>query len=375
MGERTTTRTAFTAAAARTLKGDGPVTKVAERQAIDTRKLHPLVDPAGYGVIRRSLPRLEKMPNGLFRLTVGTPLNIETRSDTTGSMGNNVDVIARVLPYLYDGCAEMAKRYDLQVATGVFNDVGDLFVLCRPQFEMEPEKIVQQLSLLVPLRGGGDSDEDGHYGLFGAAFLTDAHIVKLGLKGYDFTVTDAPSRDRFDVDTLVRVFGKEVFEKTAENGFPVSKKDLPSTKEVVQNLLQRAHAFVFQVEDHPETTRFWERTHGKERVILLPDSSLLCQTQAAIIGLTEGTLDLGTCEEFLLAHQVPAHHVKDLVRSLAKIPLGAQASLPNFGKIPKKDDLFETKTSLWPIDPADVQAPEEPEGGGKKKKKPGIDWK
>lgn len=44
----------------------GPATAKAEQQAHKTGKLHQLVDPSGYGVIRRSLPRFEKQENGFW---------------------------------------------------------------------------------------------------------------------------------------------------------------------------------------------------------------------------------------------------------------------------------------------------------------------
>jgi len=70
--------------------------KKAEQHAHETGKLNPLVDPAGYGVIRRSLPRFTEK-DGHFILNVGTPMPIETRIDTTGSMGNNIDICLRVM--------------------------------------------------------------------------------------------------------------------------------------------------------------------------------------------------------------------------------------------------------------------------------------
>ncbi len=337
--------------------GSGPKTKAAEQKAKATGKLHPLVDPAGFGVIRRSLPRLEKKDNGLWELLVGPPLPFEQRLDTTLSMGNNVEIAFEALPTLYDACKSVLQPYDLQISIGVFNDVSELATLCRPQFEMHADKIVEQLGLLVPERDGGDVPEDPQYGLYAAAFLTDAHIVKLGLKGYDMTVTDAPGRDRLDERHLLRIFGNDVFDKVAENGHAVSKKDLPSTAEVVQELLKRSHAFLIQVGHKSDAKAFWSGIFPKDRIVTIPDTSVLTQVQAAIIGLTEGSLDLGNCTQFLRDHQVATSYIPGLLRSLAAIPIGAQAALPNFKKLPKQGDLFETKTSLWPIDPSKAKKP------------------
>jgi len=363
----TFTRAAYLrAAAVHTTEGES-VTASAERQAIATGRLDPLVDPAGFGVIRRSLPRLEQLPNKLWQLAVGVPMPIETRVDTTGSMGDNVDIAFRVLPNMFEHCAKVLPGYDLQVATGIFGDQYDRFILCRPQFEMEAEKIVPQLTLMVPERQGGDATEDPQYGLFGAAYLTDRHINKLGLKGYDFTASDEQGRTMIDGRQLRRVFGDEVLERAKENGFSISNKDMPTTKEVGQDLLKCAHAFFLQVGGIAETTRFWANVFGNDRVVMLPSTEVMPQVQAVIIGLTEGTLQLADVEEFLRSANVAKEQAQRIVRSVAKIPIGAQAALPNFGKRPKKGDLFREKTDPWPIDASEVPT-------GKPEVSKGTEW-
>ena len=332
----------------------GPATKKAEQEAHETGKLNPLVDPQGYGVIRRSLPRLVQNKAGLWELTNGVPIPIETRVDTTGSMGNNVDIALRVLPNAFEHCSKVLPGYDLQVATGIFGDVSDKFVLCRPQFEMVAEKIVPQLTLMVPERDGGDDDEDPHYGLFGAAYLTATYITKIGLKGYDFTVSDARARDRLDERQLIRIFGDEVFEKVVENGHKINKNDLPTTAEVVQDLLKRSHAFFLQVGFRYIVRDFWSGVFGNNRIISLPSTELMPQVQAVIIGLTEGTLELSKVSEFLMQANVSERWANEIAQSVANIPIGAQAALPNFSKKPKIGDLYKEKTDTWPMDPSEV---------------------
>ena len=362
-------RTAFVSAKRTHVAETGPATAAAERQAIDTGKLNPLVDPSGFGVIRQSRPRFEQREEDkLWVLANGCPITIETRLDTTGSMGHNVDVALSVLPDAFEFWSKVLPGYDLQVATGIFGDVSDNFVLCRPQFEMTADKIVKQLTLMVPERDGGDANEDPHYGLFGAAYLVMAYINRIGLKGYDFTVSDAPARDLLDEKQLIRIFGNEVFDKVAENGHTIDKRNLPNTVEVVQDLHKRAHAFFLQVKKSSETTHFWKSVFGKNRCVVLPSTELLPQVQAAIIGLTEGTLDMQNVREFLTKANVSGTALEEVVSSLANIPIGAQASLPNFSKRPKVGDLFMHKTDLWPIDES-----EKPEKPGKPKE-PGNAW-
>ncbi len=373
MGKRTSSRETLRAASEAFVPKTGPATKKAEQQVRETGKLHPLVDPKGYDVIRRSLPRFEKQDNGLFELVVGTPMAKEDRYDTTSSMGDNVDVVIRVLPDSFALCSEVLPGYDLQVATGVFNDIDDPIVLCRSQFEMEAEKIVTQLTYMVPVRRGGDVPEDPHYGLFGAAYLTAAYISRIGLKSYDFTISDAPAREQLDVSHLREIFGKEVFDKVAENGHQISSRDLPSTQEIVQDLLRQSHAFFLQVGDEGETRRFWTQMMGVDRVVTLPRTELLPYVQMAIIGLTEGTLDLSQVKEVLQRHNVSKIDADKIVRSVANIPIGAQASLPNFSKRPKKGDLFRSKTDLWPIDPGEVVSGTSSSSKAGKKTKPDTD--
>lgn len=351
MGRGTVTRSAYVAASAAHAPSKGPVTNKAVEQLHETGKLDPLVDPKEFGVIRQSRPRFEQQKNGLWLMTVGTPVHIETRLDTTASMGDNVDIAFAALPNMYEFCAEFLKGCDLQIATGVFNDYTDLIVLCRPQFEMEADKIVKQLTLMTPLRGGGgNGGEDPHYGLFGATYLTSTYLNKIGLKGYDFTITDEPARYKLDNRQLRRVFGDDVFAITRENGYEINERELPSTQEVIQELLKRAHAFVLCVERGDSgTLPFWKDVMGTERVIALPNALLVPQVQAVIIGLTEGTLSMRDVETYLKSKEVNARDAAMIARSVAGIPIGAQAMLPNFKKRPKEGDLFLEKTSLWPM--------------------------
>lgn len=358
MGRQTFSLTDYHAASERYVPKSGSATRSAEQHAKRTGKLNPLVDPAQYGVIRRSLPRFEQKESGLFELTIGTPMPVETRLDTTGSMGGNVDVALKVLPDAYALCGQALEGYDLQMAIGIFGDVVDEFVLCRPQFEMVADKIVEQLTLMVPERAGGDATEDPEYGLFGAAYLTGAYINRIGLKGYDFTVSDAPTREHLSEKQLTRIFGEEVFEKVAKNGHQIDRDDLPNTHEVVMDLQARAHAFFLQVDDRgygdTRVHNQWSKFYGHERVVVLPSVELLPQVQAVIIGLTEGTLELDTVSDFLTNNNVSKNDAKRITDSVANVPIGAQVALEHYDRRPMKGDLFKEKTDLWPIDPAEA---------------------
>lgn len=341
-------------------KSSGPVTAKAEQQARHTGKLRESVDPA-VDVIRRSLMRFDPRPGGGWLVTVGVPVPFETTTDTTGSMGKNVDIAMHNLPDTYALVAEMLPGYDLQMALGIFGDTADKFILQRPQFEMTAEKIVSYLADMVPERDGDDFPEDQHYGLFAAAYLTDAYINRIGLKGYHFCVSDAYAHNWFSMGDLKRVFGNSVLDYVNENvkrNFGENKFFTPeqieslSIREVVQDLLKISHAFFLQVKDNVSTHSFWSEIYGENRIISIPDTHCLPQVQAAIVGLTEGTLTLENTEEWLTKHGVEKYTAASLTKSLSKIPIGAQELLrANLKRpLPKMGDVFSEKTDLWPAD-------------------------
>lgn len=312
--------------------------------------LDPLVDPASNGVIRRSLNRME--PEGLlFRLVMGIAMLVEERLDTTGSFKRNVDIAFRVLPRTYELLRKVLGRYDLQMINAIFADALDDYILCRSHAEMGI-KIAEQMTLMVPEGGGkGNHGEDPQYGLFGGAYLTSADINRYGLKSYDFTVTDEPSHEPVLKSQLERVFGKEVFDKVKENGFEIDPNNLPSVKQVIDKLLERAHAFVFLVDMDGEANDYWTTVIAQNRIIYLEDTNYLPEVKAAIIGLTEGVLTLSDLEDFLVNEANVSKDVAKMIkRAVAGIPIGAQALLENFDKIPLKGDLFKEKRDIWPTD-------------------------
>jgi len=360
MGKNTFSRSMYASYKAEKGIGDRAVTAKAEQQAKKIGKLEPLVDPSGFGVIRLSLPRVEKLDNDQWELSVGVPIPIETRVDTTGSMGHNVDVAMKVLPDAFECWKSVLDGYDLQVATGIFGDVSDNFPLCRPQFEMETQKIVDQLTLMVPEKDGGDTPEDPDLGIFGGAYLVRAYINRIGLKRFDFTVTDAPGRGRIAEDQLIRVFGEKVFEKVSENGHQMNVRGSLELGDVWSDLLDQAHAFVLQVPSPGSTKSFWLDIVGKDRLVVLPDTKFLPHVQGAIIGLTEGTLTLTDIADFLKEFNMNQRDIDRVCESVANIPIGAQSQLPNYEKCPVKGDRFAGKPdvwedkNIWPVDSAEV---------------------
>ncbi|MDP2704472.1 MAG: hypothetical protein Q8P01_04645 [bacterium] len=355
----------------------GSSTFAGEKRAQEGRGLDPLVDPEKYGVVRESNNLL--VPDGEeFILQFGVAMPVETDLDTTGSMGRNVDVAFGALPkvqnLLIQGPNAVLRRYHTQIATGVIQDRGDTFPYQRSQFEPDNE-VERQMGLLVPERDGGDAPEDYQIGLFAAAYLTKASITQYGLRGYHFTVGDERGRDKLDRRVLEQVFGPSVFEKAFGSKPPQS---LPSTEEVAKKVLENWHAFFLQVGNSRGTTEWWSKLFGRERVIVLPRTEDLAEVQACIIGLTEGVLDPDSALEILGANR---NNAQSIVRAVADIPAGLQATFPNFNRIPPAGVRFKSREDIWPIGSEAGSAPptsdkktkEPSKKSGKGKKE--DDWK
>lgn len=357
MGRNTFTRAAYSTAYTSNVPSNGRATRAAEEIARRTGRLKPEVDPAGYegGRYKARPSRLRMEPHpvhaGLYELTDGTSMPVEVLLDTTGSMGDNVEMAIRALADSYEWCSSVLPGCHLHMCTGTFGDIEvDQFPYCRTQFEMEAGKMVGQLTKLVADNGGGGNrKEDPQYGLFAATYLTDFYVDKIGLGGYHFTVSDEPASDRLELSWLKRIFGDDVFEKIAENGYELSPHRLPTTPEMLNLLFARTHAFFLYVGNSQSCRDYWLERYGLDRFIALPDVNLLPQVQATIIGLTEGTLGLTDVSSFLSDHEVSQADARYIGDAVANIPLGVQAGRENFARRPQKGDVFRNKTDLWPI--------------------------
>lgn len=321
---------------------DRDVTRYAERRAQQSGHLSEIVDPS-INPVRRSLLRLNPH-NKQWIVTVGCPMDIEVSCDTTGSMGGEVDTEMRVLPELYEEVAKVLPGYDPQLCLGIFGDIQDDFVLCRPQFEMEAGKIVNYLKEMAPQRDGGDAPEDPQYAMFARTYLTDAYTNRIGLKGYHFIVTDTTCHNSIEKEQIQRIFGKNIFDTELKN-----MSMAPSLNQVVKDLKEKTHQFILLIDDcsHDRIVKFWRDLCGEHSVICINSTSQLPAVISAIIGLTEGTLDVSSLEQ-----RFDRNRDCNLLRQLYGIDIGAQEklrqALPH--PVPKAGDIFENKTDLWPVE-------------------------
>jgi len=351
------TRDTFTKVSDRVAANGGDTSHAGKEKLRTTGKLDPLVDPAGYGLIRRSITRFSEMPDGKLLLSNGIAMLIENLGDTTGSMGKNVKLMFDNLPLLYalltEGKHPVLGRYDPQILNATFGDcVDSIPFLQRSQAEMA-EKIATQLTLMIPTNGGGGNNgEDPQFGLFAAAYLTKAAINNYGLKYYHFIVTDEPCHEFLDKKSLELVFGEEVFEKVKENTEKnFSAHNLPSMAEIVLTLKKQAHVFAIVISSHADSIYdYWTRVYGDDHVILLESTEHLPYVQATLIGLTEGVLDLTDIPEYLKNAGLNPADARKIQRAVVNIPIGAQTEFENFSKIPAKGSIFAQKTDLWPTE-------------------------
>jgi hypothetical protein len=360
MGYRNFTREAYSGTAARVELAGGDTSFAGRQEIKKTGKLHALVDPAGYGMIRPSRSRYVELPDGTFHNVVGVPIPVETVFDTTGSMGHNVGLAFKALPDLYDllttGSKPVLGRYDVHIGNGIFGDIIDMFICARTQFEADARS-AEQLTLMVPEYNGGDGAEDPEYSLFASAYLTKAFIREYGLSGYHFMVTDAPSHGRIDHKNLVRVFGDDVYNKVKENGHEIDRQDMPDTKQIVKALKAYWHAFAVIVKSE-HALEYWQRYYGTEHVVFIKDTSDLPYVETAIIGLTEGVVELSEVGSFLVSLGCSRDRAKYLHDAVSCIPVGAQASRKGFAKIPPKGAVYAKKGDKWPIKKMPSPAPE-----------------
>lgn len=328
---------------------DSGVTRKAEQRARDTGHLSEIVDPA-VNPMRFSKIRLNPHQKKWIA-TLGCPMDIEVSCDTTGSMGGEVDTEMAVLPDLYEAVAKVLPGYDPQLCLGIFGDVCDDFVMCRPQFEMEAPKIVNYLKEMAPQRGGGDEPEDPQYAMFARAYLTDAYTNRIGLKGYHFIVTDSTCHDRLNLEDINRIFGKKVFANELKN-----MRKVPTMKKMIEELKKKAHQFILVVKSYGAAD-FWRDLCGENSVIEIGSTRQLPAVISAIIGLTEGTIDVTGLKQ----HLGGAHASSDLIAQLSSIDIGAQAKLRHAlpHPVPKAGDIFANKGDTWPIQPGEASGDDE----------------
>lgn len=322
------------------------VEDVGRQVEYETGYLHPNVDiidrQTGKGRIRVSHNAMARQGEQ-FVLKNGISLPIVSAFDGTGSMGGNVAKAFYAVPILNNMLEVIRRRYNPQISSTVWQDVGDRHpVVQMSQFEGD-ERIAEQLRLLIPDKAGGDPTEDYDLGLAYLLLGTQTDITDFyGLKGYAFVIADEVGRGYVDPIGVRRYLGFDL------------QMSL-NTDEICQRLLEKWHLFYLQVGGSPYTTRWWENKLGKGRVIEVPDADYLAHLQAGLIYCTEtaqpSEADLQTFFNTGQSNTISNRERSNIWRWLqpASQYFGAQTHLPNFDQIPMPGDVFANLRDPWPM--------------------------
>jgi hypothetical protein len=339
------------------LKASGTsVSNLGREHVRKTGKLHPLVNPATRGATRESRSRLVEQDDHTWLLPVGVALPILTNFDGTGSMTVNIQ-------YAFDSSAEfhellageqvpLAARYHLQVATSAVQDVDDPHPLCLSEFESGNE-FVEQHQLLFPDNQGHDRGAEYQILLYVAGCRMTCDIHRYGLKGHLHVIGDEKGHRlrRSDVRSVLGIDLETELE----------------VEEVGMRASEKWHTFYFQVDNRGQflshATDWWRRAVGRDHILKMGSARYVAYWQAAVIGLTEGTLELERLSDYLtdVARLADKSEIKRIVEGVGHIPIGAQTKLPNFGRLPLAGSVFADREDLWPIG---QEAPETAGGQG-----------
>ncbi len=333
------------AATAEVVRDSGSsVTALGEQRQRQGLSLHPHVDPKTHDGKRESFNVMVPQPNETFRLEFGIAMPLRSGLDMTGSMGGNIDIAFEVMPeiqrLLVQGDDAPLGRYNAQFATATIEDEVDHYAYLHSEFEID-NRIEEQMRQFAPTRHGGDAPEEYLLHLYYADRIVTS-LAGYGLKGYDFIVGDEIGRPYLTPSLVVKALGKPYLQSEVDRF------------ELAARALAKWHLFFLQVENRPYTTTWWSELIGRERVVILPKTQDIAFVQAAIVGLTEGTLDLQTAGDFLTdIGRVEKARAAKIVRAVSHIPVRGQAQLPNFANIPLAGTIFAHRDDIWPIKTGD----------------------
>jgi hypothetical protein len=205
--------------------------------------------------------------------------------DVTGSMRNIPMVLQQKLSRLMDVVIDKAGIPDPQVLVGAVGDsTCDRYPLQVGQFESS-NLFDEQLRNII-LEGGGGGQVMESYALayrFAADHTATDAFEKRGKKGYLFTMGDEAPWPTVTAADVSRLFGVEAAED-----------------ETVESLIARAserweifHLFSLDgsYRNHVKIHEQWRDLLG-ERLIMVEDSSLVCEIIAGIVHMMETAYDV-----------------------------------------------------------------------------------
>jgi hypothetical protein len=205
--------------------------------------------------------------------------------DVTGSMGSIPMVLQQKLSRLMDVVIDKAGISDPQILVGAVGDsTCDRYPLQVGQFESSNLFDEQLRSIIVERGGGGQTMES--YALayrFAADHTASDAYEKRGKKGYLFTMGDEMPWPTVTASDVSRLFGVEA-----------------SKDETVESLIARAserweifHLFSLDGSYRNDTRvhERWRKLLG-ERLVMVEDSSLVCEIIAGLVHMLESAYDV-----------------------------------------------------------------------------------
>ena len=198
--------------------------------------------------------------------------------DVTGSMGSIPRVMQQKLPKLMDVILEKTDVADPQILMSAIGDYhSDRYPVQVGQFESDNRFDEQLRNIILEGNGGGQNMESYGHSFFQAARLTATDAwEKRGKKGYLFTIGDERFWPELSAGEL-----NDIYDIGAERGEQVS--DLIAEAKERWEIF---HIVPTQTGYRGENADFW-RDHLGERIIVLDDMNLVCETIAATIKMME----------------------------------------------------------------------------------------
>lgn len=250
--------------------------------------------------------------------------------DETGSMGAIPQILQTKLAGLMKLLIQKGYAQHPQILFGAIGDANsDHVPLQIGQFESDVTMDDNLTSIYLEGNGGGQQRETyelAHY--FFARHTSIDCFEKRGKKGYFFTIGD---EDYYPVIRKDQV--KQLIGDTLES-------DL-TTEEIVKELQEKYHVFHIIAEQggYPHNAQIeasWRKLLG-ERVLLLEDSGNVAEMIASTIGLCEGTSDIDSVVDDLVAigsSRTSASSVRDALVPLAAGAMTRVGTISNLPSVP-----------------------------------------
>ncbi len=288
--------------------------------------------------------------SGFWKMVNLLPMLIETRIGLSEELNVEEDQLVPLFLEFRNHCVSLVTDYELQQSFGLIDNSSEQ-VCSNSNSERLTNKISKDLVCLTLGPQMTCRLDDICYGLFGSAFITNSAIGLYSLKPYDFMVTDYWARRNLDCNRIIELYGNEMYRSIKSSEQSVVEAGVIRSKNVVDRLKERSHAFLIQIGKGAFVESSWIELYGDDRVVVIDRISQLPYVQALIIGLTEGSLKLSSAADFLNHCGLGVQESIDLVKAVSGVQIKGQARLREkmTRQLPQIGDLFGSSSEIWPI--------------------------